>query len=156
MPEQDREPWVERTAESLAAHLVDYSPAECRELAELLYRVADHPVDGTMDRAEQILYMLLRQQGLDEASAIVVTHAAGHIDWSRLFIGSRAVGALLDANAPDLLKYRQAGTLVPAIEHRTGTRLETVAYSLAEILTAVAMDRIVPRGAGKRRFRWRS
>lgn len=153
----DRESWIEQTTASLRMHLPGYTEEQCRELAELLYGVPDHPVVGTMGSLEQVLYALLRQQGLDEASAAVIARATQMVDWSRIFIGSRAVFGLLDVTPSDLLKYRRAGTLVPAIEHRTEAKIETLAYSLADILMVVAMDRVTgERAVGKRRFRWKS
>jgi hypothetical protein len=156
MSQPDRALWVDQAAATLAAHLTGYTADECRTLAELLHDIGDRPVVGTMDRTEQILYLLLRQQGLDEPSALIVARVFPHIDWSRLFIGSRAVFGLLDATPSDLLKYRRSDSLVPAIEHRGEARIETIAYSLADILLAMAMERLsTERGAGKRRFWWR-
>lgn len=156
MLDDAKQSWLALTTTSLAAHLDAYTADQCRALAELLYDVSEHPVSGTLGRIERILYTLLRQQDIDEGTAVVIAKALPHVDWSRIFVGSRGTCGLLDATPPDLLKYRRAGNLVPAVEHRTESRIETLAYSLADVLEVVAMDRLAgARAAGKRRFWWR-
>lgn len=148
MSETARDRWVRQEAEALAPVLepLGYTAAECRRLAEITHDLDVAGTSGDGRTPEQVvLRELLLMQGLDTATADILSQTLPRLDWAKIEIGGRAASLLLGVSRNSLLQ-NMLNDRVPAWNViMSGDKQDVITYSLARILFTHAWRRRAPK-----------
>ena len=149
-----REVWIGATAQRLGEALEgQYSPMECRRLAEVMHDLPTRSTSPGLKPHEAILHELLRMQDLDETTAALLAKWLPHLDLNRLLMTAPIVASLFGFTTVTLGRHRRSGNFVADYQDEGG-RADNVTWRLERVLREVAWDRHRDVGAGRGNVRF--
>ena len=155
-----RDRWIERTAERLFDALGDahdpeifpesnFTREQCSALAEFAYDLNTDERDGLRGPRQLMHEKLLSMQGIDSASAALMSGWLPKIDLNSLTVGAVPTGEILGITPVSLIRHKQYGRWLPAIDKKSGGRSQHVVYHLADVLYALTYRHQHPHPGGR-------